>query len=562
MEVVPIERTLKRSFRRLVVLAAVLPVVSLVSPSAPSAADREPVSQATVFLRVRGDVRVERVKGWKQVEEREDLEVAMGTGFFVTPSGYLVTNRHVVDAASMSGPYKDGELHVDVNGVDVFVRGAGGVDSFPAAVAAVDVEHDLALLFVTSAERLPYVRLGDSDALVASESLTAWGFPFGRRIEVGREASSVVVPEVTSSPGNLSAVRRDDKEDVRYIQTDANLNPGNSGGPMVDEDGYAMGVVRMKLRQGKDLGFGVPINIVKDFLETNGLADQLPRRFRLGSLESAGWKGLGLPVAEGLSDAWPGRTRWEASEEPGGLRLRIDRVVSPLGLEELVDALLSGEVLDGFSAMRRNTVEPERSPNAPRMRLGSARGMEDDGERAVEFAVMSLGAEKILARYAGSADVVAYNRSVLRRSLSGLSAERLLTEPVSAALKVAYEPVSLSILDAPLVSMPVGWTREPCVDELPRDLPPPDAVLSSSPQGDFTVALRTLWWRSIDGVEDGRPYRHEMSLLRTPYVETGVFRRVGDGVLLLTTRAPREKAPYVAGLLDEWVAISSASPPS
>ncbi|HJS57523.1 MAG TPA: trypsin-like peptidase domain-containing protein [Vicinamibacteria bacterium] len=525
----------------------------LVWPAIVDAGEPAPISQATVFLRVRGDVRVERMDGWKQVEEREGLEIALGTGFLVTPTGYIVTNRHVVDGAAMSGTVRDRELFVSVKGVDVFVRGVGTSESYPAVVAALDVEHDLALLSVTSAEGLPYVRLGDSDALVAGESLTAWGFPLGRRVEVGREASSVVVPEVSSSPGNLSAVRRDDKEDVRYIQTDATLNPGNSGGPMVDEDGYAMGVVRMKLRQGKDLGFGVPINLVKDFLESNGLADQLPHRFRLGSLESAGWKGLAMQVAEGLSDTWPGRTRWEAADETSGLSLRIDRVVSPLGLDELIEALLSGEVLDGFSAMRRNTMEPERPPNAPRMRVGSARGMEDE-DRAVEFAVVSLGAEKILARYSGSADVVAYNRSVLRNSLASLAAERLLTEPVTTALEAAFEPVAMSIPDAPVVLMPAGWTREPCVDDLPSGLPPPDAVLSSSPPGDFTVALRALWWRRIEGVAEGSPYRRETSLLRTRYVETGVFERAEDGVLLLATRTPREKAAHVAGLFDEWVA--------
>ncbi len=513
-----------------------------------------PTSRATVFLRVRGDVRIERVRGWKQVTEREDVEVSMGTGFFVTPTGYLVTNRHVVDGASMSGTVKDGEQRVRVTGVEVLVRGPDGSDSFPAVVAAVDAEHDLALLSVTSADKLPYVPLGDSDAIVASAPLTSWGFPFGGRLEVGRGASNTVVPEVTSSPGYLNAVRRDDHEDVRYIQTDATLNPGNSGGPMVDEDGYAMGVVRMKLGQGRALGFGIPINLVKDFLESNGLADQLPRRYRLGSLDSAGWKGLALQVAEGLADAWPGRTRWESPEEANGLRLRIDRVASPLDLGQLTEALLSGEVLDGFSAMRRNAMEPERTPQAPRTRLGSARGVGSDEQLAIEFAVVGLGPEKLLARYSGSADVVAYNRGVLRRSLASLSGERLLTEPVTAPVKASFESVALSIPDAPLVPMPAGWTREPCLEVPIRELPPPDAVLSSSPPGDFTVALRAIWWRRLEGVADGSPHRHETSLLGTPYVETGIFKRVDGGLLLLAARAPREKAPFVADLVARWTA--------
>ncbi len=476
----------------------------------------------------------------------------MGTGFLVTPSGYLVTNRHVVDGASMSRAFRDGELRVSVTGIDVFVRGPERSESIPATLVALDAEHDLALLSVTAAERLAYLPLGDSDALVAGQPLTAWGFPFGQRLEVGREPSAAVVPDVTASPGHLSAVRRDDDEAARYIQTDATLNPGNSGGPLVDDEGYAMGVVRMRLAEGTALGFGIPINLVKDFLESNGLADQLPRRFRLGSLESVGWKGLALQAADGLWDVWPGRTRWESpQEEAAGLRLRIDRVVSPLDLEGLVEALLSGEVLDGFTAVRRNVSEPVGSGTAQRKLVGSARGVVNGSDLALEFAVLGVGREKLLARYSGSPEVVAYNRWVLRRSLSSLSAERLLREPIAGPLEAALEPASFTSPDAPSVVMPVGWTREPCVEEPPRDLPTPDGALSASPAGDFSVAFRALWWRRLDGSE-GSPYRRETHRLGTTYVETGVFRRVAGGLLLLEARAPREKAPFVTDLYSRW----------
>ncbi|HET7295373.1 MAG TPA: trypsin-like peptidase domain-containing protein [Vicinamibacteria bacterium] len=534
--------------------ASLLAAGALVLSTSLRADERPATSDATAFLRVRGDVRLEQLKGWKQATEKADVEVALGTGFFVTPSGYLVTNRHVVDGASMSGAVKDGQLVVSVTGIDAIVKGPDGKESLPAAVAAMDAEHDLALLFVTSGQLRPYVPLGDSDALVAGQPLTAWGFPMGRIVEVGRETSSSVVPDVAASAGTLNAVRRDDEEDARYLQTDAALNPGNSGGPLVDEDGYAMGVVRMKLRHGTAIGFGIPINLVKDFLESNGLADQLPRRYRLGALDSVGWKGLALQAAEGLADAWPGRTRWESPEEAGGVRLRVDRVVSPMALEELADALLSGEVLDGVSAARRVAWEPsERPAQAPRMITGSARAVDRDMD--VEFAVMGLGKERLLARYTGPADVVAYNRSVVRRSLGSLSAERLIAQAVTAPLEAVFEPVPLASAGTLRVPMPVGWTREPALEAQPRDLPAPDAVLSASPPGDFSVTLRALWWRRMGSVSS--PYRRETSLLGTVYVETGVFRPVGGGVLLLEARAPREKAPLVATLFDEWTTQSA-----
>ena len=151
-------------------------------------------------------------------------------------------------------------------------------------------------------------------------------------------------------------------------------------------------------------------------------------------------------------------------------------------------------------------------------------------------------------------------QSVLRRERDRQRHLRSLASHVflarverSAGARLRFEPVALSIPDAPLVSMPVGWTREPCVDEPPPDLPPPDAVLTSSPPGDFSVALRALWWRHLDGVAGGSPYRREASVLRTRWVETGVYEEVEGGVLLLATRTPREKAAFLAGLFDEWV---------
>ena len=84
---------------------------------------------------------------------------------------------------------------------------------------------------------------------------------------------------MTVTAGSLSAARADDAGDTRFLQTDATMLPGNSGGPMLDEDGYVVGVVRMKLSRdatSAGAGFTVPVNVVKDFLEPNGLLERLP----------------------------------------------------------------------------------------------------------------------------------------------------------------------------------------------------------------------------------------------------------------------------------------------
>lgn len=552
---------------RPIAVARVLVLVGLAAPQRLLAAGSSSASEATAFLRVRGDVRIEYVEGWQKVIERTGVELANGTGFLVTPSGYLITNRHVVDGEALSGSAGQRRVRVQVTGIDVFLGGEGG-RGFAATLVASDAELDLALLSVNAVGELPFVPLGDSDALQPGQSVTAWGFPLGNSVEVGRVPSPGLVPGVTASPGNVGALRPDDDGDVRYIQTDANLNPGNSGGPLVDEEGYAVGVVRMKLRQGNAVGFGIPINLVKDFLESQGLADQLPRRLRLGSLESFGWKGLAVQVPEGLWDVWPGRTRWESQTEAGVVRLRIDRVASALDLAELEDALLSGRPPGTIVAVRHGQVRQLPSQNAGQRVLGSAVGVGKDAAYAMELALLDRGEEKLLARYWGPAEAVAYNRAVLWGSLDSLVADPLLTAPVAAPIHADFEPADLPDPEAPSIGMPSGWSREPCLDEAPEGLPAPEAALTASPPGDFTVALRALWWRTAPAAPEAAArqrspasgsagesaYVREEGFLGTPFAAEGVFRSVGKGLLLLEVRAPREKAPFLADVYAKWAA--------
>ena len=98
-----------------------------------------------------------------------------------------------------------------------------------------------------------YLAFGDSEATTAGEAVHVYGFPFGRRVEVGQTDVPDIVPEVSVTRGSVSAARSDDAGNTAYLQTSATVNPGNSGGPMVDEDGYVLGVVRLKLRDaGRD----------------------------------------------------------------------------------------------------------------------------------------------------------------------------------------------------------------------------------------------------------------------------------------------------------------------
>src|SRR3989449_252514 len=136
---------------------------------------------------------------------------------------------------------------------------AAAVPASPAEATVfirVTGDRDAALaLLAVGASALPSPPLGDSDALELGQPVTAWGFPLGHAVEVARERPREALPTVAASPGSVAALRNDDEGDARYIQTDVTLNPGNSGGPLLDEDGYVVGVVRMKLVKADRVGF-------------------------------------------------------------------------------------------------------------------------------------------------------------------------------------------------------------------------------------------------------------------------------------------------------------------
>ena len=82
------------------------------------------------------------------------------------------------------------------------------------------------------------------------------------------------------------------------------MNPGNSGGPVVNRDGFVVGVVHSKLAKADAIGFAIPINEVKDFVDTIGLDQAMPvRRLRLGPLQNIEGKGLSLRLPEGFAIA-------------------------------------------------------------------------------------------------------------------------------------------------------------------------------------------------------------------------------------------------------------------
>jgi len=184
---------------------------------------------------------------------------AVGSGIILTPDGYVLTNHHVVEPGR--------EIHVQLM----------DERKFPARVVGRDARTDLALLKVEAAD-LPVLPLGDSDKLQVGELVLAIGNPFG----LEQSVSLGIVNRKGRALG--SAGPFDD-----YIQTDASVNPGNSGGPLLNMRGEVIGI-NTAIIPNRRVAFAIPINLAKVLLP------ELQARGRVA------WGFLGVSIQEVTQD--------------------------------------------------------------------------------------------------------------------------------------------------------------------------------------------------------------------------------------------------------------------
>jgi serine protease Do len=198
---------------------------------------------------------------------------SLGSGFIIDPTGYIVTNNHVIEGAE-----------------EITVRMQDNVE-FKARLIGHDPKTDLALLKIDAPKPLPYVEWGDSDKARIGDWVLAIGNPFGL-------GGTVTAGIVSARQRDINAGPYDD-----FLQTDAAINRGNSGGPMFDVDGKVIGIntaIFSPSGGSIGIGFALPSSLAK------GVIDQLrqyghPRR---------GWLGVRIQsvtpeLAEGLKMAKP-----------------------------------------------------------------------------------------------------------------------------------------------------------------------------------------------------------------------------------------------------------------
>lgn len=178
------------------------------------------------------------------------------SGFLVDPSGTIITNLHVIEGARA-----------------IAVKLANGDVYDQVRIRSFDARKDLAVIQIPG-YGLPTVELGDSDTVQAGQSVVLIGNPLG-------------VLEGSLSAGVVSAIRTLEGAGFRVIQTDAAANPGNSGGPLLNSGGKAIGVLSFKLRGTESLNFVIPINYARGLLasaESFGIED-LPKRLAAGGTD-------------------------------------------------------------------------------------------------------------------------------------------------------------------------------------------------------------------------------------------------------------------------------------
>lgn len=164
----------------------------------------------------------------------------VGSGFILTSDGYIATNQHVAsdDVSALKVSLADG-------------------NTYDAKLVWSDATLDMAIIKI-DAKDLPVLELGDSDNVVVGELAVAVGNPMGLNFE--RTVTAGIISALNRSIPLENGLAED------LIQTDASINSGNSGGPLVNKNGEVIGINTYKLTTGEGMGFAIPINILKPIL--------------------------------------------------------------------------------------------------------------------------------------------------------------------------------------------------------------------------------------------------------------------------------------------------------
>ncbi len=332
----------------------------------------ERAKEATVFVQVKQASYLDnKIKG-----------EGSGSGFVISPDGRVVTNWHVIaplqETGGLAVPMRRDEVQV------IFRSGARNQEVLPARVLAADMESDLALLKVDRKE-CPHLTLAAEKSIVETMPVLTLGFPFGSLFSVLQRG-----PEISVNRGYITSLRHDDLGNLDRVQFDAAVNRGNSGGPLILDNGQVLGVTNIALGASR-VNFAVPVTRLTEFLK------ECPTGCNVG-------KGCRVTVtsepkgANVYLDSEPlGRTPLTAEVEGGHRRLAVAAADRCLWAKQI--SLHDGKKIHAKLKPRRTIVLKVVPPAAPAAGLGGfwdrLKAAAADAKTASD---MEKSAQKVLKR--------------------------------------------------------------------------------------------------------------------------------------------------------------------
>jgi len=259
----------------------------------------------------------------------------LGSGFIISPEGYVLTNDHVAG-----------------NAKEIIVTMTNG-EKYPAELVGTDMISDVALLRIKG-KNFPYVKLGNSDDVMIGEWAVAFGNPFGLFENIDKP---IVTVGVVSAKGmNLNV--EDNRSYRGLIQTDAVINAGNSGGPLVNSAGEVIGINTLIYTAGVSqayigYGFAIPINRVKSIVDELQKKGKVERNFWTGMevniVDQRIAKYFGLKTAEGviISDIKKNSPAEKAELKVGDIILEIngEKIQNEETIISIINDAKAGDVL-------------------------------------------------------------------------------------------------------------------------------------------------------------------------------------------------------------------------
>jgi len=260
----------------------------------------------------------------------------LGSGFLISSEGYILTNDHVAG-----------------NAKEIIVTMTNG-EKYPAELVGTDMISDVALLKIKG-KNFPFVKLGNSDDVIIGEWVITFGNPFGLFENIDKP---IVTVGVVSAKGmNLSV--EDNRSYRGLIQTDAVINAGNSGGPLVNSAGEVIGINTLIYTAGVSqayigYGFAIPINRVKSIVDELQKKGKVERNFWTGMevniVDQRIAKYFGLKTAEGviISDIKKNSPAEKAELKVGDIILEIngEKIQNEETIIAIINDAKAGDVLD------------------------------------------------------------------------------------------------------------------------------------------------------------------------------------------------------------------------